>query len=424
MKWYSIAKKDIKLMLKDPSAIVVLLLLPIMFITIMSLALSSTYGSVDAPIEIVYLDQDQTKMSDKYINRLQKIDGIMLKKTVSEKEGKKQIDKGKYPMFLIVPKAFSEELSKNGSITLKIYSDSMQKSTVGIFEQTIRGISKQFELESQLELYGVSQEKIIGNYLNGKIKELENRFDTQSYLASNTDNLVDGGLSESIKSSMNSILKKNVIKQEARTNNSSIVEPDTFQQNVPGYTVMFAFFIIMWAGKSFLSEKNNGTWDRIMISNISTAEVYLGKYVPNFLIGLLQVTLLFSFGHFAFGMGLGSSPISVGILSVALIICSTSLGMLISSIAKTDSQVTGVSLFIVLTSAAIGGTMVPLTVMPDFMQKIAKFVPQSWALEGYQNLIVRNQGFQSILPNILVLLSFSLVFLVVAFVFIRRAIKK
>lgn len=110
-------------------------------------------------------------------------------------------------------------------------------------------------------------------------------------------------------------------------------------------------------------------------------------------------------------MSLGKNLYALILLIAILSLCSTSLGVLLSLIAKTDSQLTGYSLFIVLFSAALGGTMVPLSLMPDMMQNVAKLVPQSWALEGFQTIIVNNENISNIATNFIALLGFSLVFL-------------
>ena len=63
--------------------------------------------------------------------------------------------------------------------------------------------------------------------------------------------------------------------------------------------------------------------------------------------------------------------------------------------------------------------MVPLRLMPEMMQKIAQVVPQSWALEGFQKIIVSNGNISSISINLTVLLGFSLVFLMSSLILIR-----
>jgi ABC-type multidrug transport system, permease component len=430
MTWFSITKKDIKILLKDPSAIVVLVMLPIMFITIMSFALGDAFGTDNAPIKILYIDNNQTEISEGYIETLSGMEGISL--VPSEGKGadsKALIDSGDYVALLVIPSSFGDMVMTNQTIVLSMYTDAMQTTSANIVKQAFTGASRQFELTYQFEVYGENQGELMRDYVidevDKTIADIEGQlgFKLENASAPNRDELRTSVTADT-KANMTKILDKPIISIESTSNNSAEIQPDTFQQNVPGYTVMFAFFIILWAGKSFLNEKQIGTWDRIVVSNITTPGIYFGKFAPNFVIGFVQVFLLLTFGSFAFGMGIGSSLLGVIVLSIALITCSTSLGMLIASVSKSESQVVGLSLFLVLSTAALGGTMVPLQIMPDIMQDISKIVPQSWALTGYQNLFVRDQGIESILPNVGVLLGFSLCFFLVSFIRIIKMRKE
>ncbi|MNP04131.1 Inner membrane transport permease YhhJ [compost metagenome] len=174
---------------------------------------------------------------------------------------------------------------------------------------------------------------------------------------------------------------------------------------------MFAFFTVMFAGRSFIYERNEGTFRRILTAPIDKLNLFLGKMLPNYMIGIFQTLVMFGFGHFVFGMSLGDSPFGLIFISMSMIWASTTLGMLIASLVRTESQVTGFSMLVVLTLAALGGTMVPLFIMPDIMQKIALITPHAWALSGYQDLLVRGMGIGDVLTNILALLGFGAVFI-------------
>lgn len=425
MKWLSVTKKDIKILLKDPSAIVVLLLLPIMFISIMSFALSDSFGTDDSPIEVLYVDYDQTEESENYIEILDEMEGLsFLSAEVDENEARALIDEGEYAILVVIQEGFSKNIIENVETELIVYTDAMQQTTSNIVEMAIAGASRQYELTYQFEVYGDAQGELTKDYITLEsekiILEIEDALGFDLNVEATEDEELAEEIADDIEVTMTEILDKPLISSRRSSNNNAEIQPDTFQQNVPGYTVMFAFFIILWAGKAFLNEKQIGAWDRIIVSNITTPGIYFGKFAMNFVIGIIQVFLLLAFGNFVFGMGLGSSIGAVVLLSCALITCSTSMGMLIASVSKSESQVVGLSLFLVLSTAALGGTMVPLNIMPDIMQDISRIVPQSWALIGYQNLFVRDQGIVSIVPNIAVLLGFSAVFFVISFIRIYK----
>jgi ABC-2 type transport system permease protein len=86
------------------------------------------------------------------------------------------------------------------------------------------------------------------------------------------------------------------------------------------------------------------------------------------------------------------------------------MGFMLAAIGKTQEQVGSLGALIAVVMAAVGGMMVPTSVMPAFMQMISHFTPHAWALSGYQDVIVRGLGVADILPAVGMLLVFALVF--------------
>ena len=64
--------------------------------------------------------------------------------------------------------------------------------------------------------------------------------------------------------------------------------------------------------------------------------------------------------------------------------------------------------------------MIPKLIMPDFMQKLSFTVPQGWALEGFQNILVRGQGTGNILKHFSVLMTFAIVFFAFSLVLFKK----
>jgi len=190
--------------------------------------------------------------------------------------------------------------------------------------------------------------------------------------------------------------------------------PDSVEQNVPGYTIFGVFFIVQVIATSLLSEKQNGTFRRLLAAPLSQPALLLGKLLPYYLVNLLQVALMFTIGALVFDMNLGNAPLALVLVTLATAAAATGMGLLVASFGKTPEQIGGLSTLLALTLAAVGGMMVPTFVMPEFMQAISKISPHAWALAGYQDVIVRGLGLQSVLPEAGVLMAFAVVFFGVA----------
>lgn len=181
-----------------------------------------------------------------------------------------------------------------------------------------------------------------------------------------------------------------------------------FQITVPGNGVLFGFFIALTVAMSFAEERKSGTWRRLLASPVSRGAALLGKLVPFVVIGLIQLTFLFGLGMLLFGMRVAGSMPALAALSLAVVLCSTSLGLAMASLGGTEKQLGGVGSVVLLVMGLLGGCMLPRLIMPPFMQDLGKIVPHAWALDGYYALLVREgTGFADVLPQLGALLAFA-----------------
>ncbi|QNF28369.1 ABC transporter permease [Metabacillus elymi] len=444
MQWWAIAKKDLRIMLKDPGAIVVLFMLPLMLMTIMSFALMPVFqGGEGEEITLPIVNLDQTNDSDKLIELLDATEGVKL--TFAKEDGteytegnaKQAVKDGEFPFALIIPEGFGSKIKNGEKLELVSYEDPAQANITSIIGRAIEGVAQAFEVEYIVSRMVDNQVADINQMVTDEIEQVELAYQDQiealtTQLNQLTNNAavpasveVDSqeetapdltGMKEDLVNTASESLSNPsiTIGTYSATEGEVIERPDAFQQNVPGYTVMYAFFIIMYAGRSFLNERNDGTFRRILAAPVDRWQLFMGKMIPNYLIGIVQVVVLFAFGHFVFDMSLGSSFTGLIVVTLSLVWASSCLGMLIAAVFKTDSQISGWSVLLALTLAALGGTMVPLFIMPDIMQNIALITPHAWALTGYQDILVRGLGFEHVLVNSIVLLGFGICFLLIS----------
>lgn len=440
MKLRAIIKKDVKILFKDKAALVVLFLLPLMFITVMGFALMPVFNADGGNIvDILVVDHDKTTQSKEFIRDINRVEGIKAiteldKKTLKLEESKEYIIKGKYSMLIEIPKGFETNVVKNNKITINVFEDPAQANTNSVITKAIEGVSREFSIQFLVSFMVDNQIEDIKNMVNEEIDSMQTDINTQMQteldkikaqsgitinlpeVTDSEDDLDYNRIKENLVTEAENSLNEPTIqtKSENVSGGNESKNPDSFQQSVPGYTVMFAFFIVLFASRSFITERNEGTFKRILAAPVSKRSLFIGKMVPNFIIGLVQVFSMLLFGRFVFGMSLGDSILGLILISVAMVFVSSSLGMFVASFVKTEAQVVGLSMMIVLTLAALGGTMVPLFIMPEFMQKIALITPHAWALTGYQDLLVRGYGLEEISLNIIVLLCIGLVLTVLS----------
>lgn len=162
---------------------------------------------------------------------------------------------------------------------------------------------------------------------------------------------------------------------------------------IPSYTVMFVFFLINVMGRSFIGERDTGTLRRLRIAPIGPASILIGKTSPFLILSLVQTTILMISGRILFGMSWGSQPWLLLPIMLCTSCAATALGLLFSTLARTESQVSSFGNLILLSSAGISGCLVPRAWMPPLTQKISLMTPHAWALDAYNEILTKD------LPN-------------------------
>ena len=185
----------------------------------------------------------------------------------------------------------------------------------------------------------------------------------------------------------------------------------SFQVTVPGNAVLFGFFISLTTAMAFVGERRTGTWRRLLAAPVPRWKALLSTLVPYFMVGVCQLAFLFAVGVVGFGMQIAGSVVGLVVLSLAVVYCAVSLGLLFAAIGGSEKQLGGIGSVVLLVMGMLGGCMVPRLVMPAFMKSIGMAVPHSWALEGYYAVLVREgTSLADLAPNVGVLLAFGTAF--------------
>ena len=187
-----------------------------------------------------------------------------------------------------------------------------------------------------------------------------------------------------------------------------------YQFFIPSYTVLFVFFLVNIMGRSFLGERDTGTLRRLRIAPVSPVAILIGKTLPFFILSFVQTILLMISGRLLFGMSWGPQPLLLLPIMLCTSAAATALGLMFSTLAKTESQVSSFGNLILLSSAGISGCLVPRAWMPPMSQKISLFTPHAWALDAYSELLTEEMPrISTIVESCGMLLLFSMAFFVV-----------
>jgi ABC-2 type transport system permease protein len=185
--------------------------------------------------------------------------------------------------------------------------------------------------------------------------------------------------------------------------------PNTINQTIPGYTVMFVYFLIGTITASFALERNTGMLRRLLTTPAHRSAFLGGKVLAALLVGVLQVAAMFAIGYFFFHMDLGSAPVALLLLTVAVVLSAVCIGLA----AAAYRIERGINIFLIV-AALLAGCAFPADWLPPLLRTVNVVLPQTWAMAGYQDLLTRGLGLGAVLPEIGVLLGFAAVFFFLA----------
>ena len=138
---------------------------------------------------------------------------------------------------------------------------------------------------------------------------------------------------------------------------------------------------------SIARERTQGTMMRLQIAPITRSQILMGKALACFLSVILVVAFMIGLGMF-----LGMRPGNYWMLAIAALCvatCFTGIMMIMSNLGKTEQSVNGAGWAISIVMAMIGGAMIPVMFMPQFMQKLSYLSPIKWAILAVEGAVWR-----------------------------------
>ena len=402
---FALTWKDLKLFFKDPKAMVLIFLQPFLFIVIMSYALAGVFGS-GKPIRILAVNEDRGKDAASVINGLSGLSGIAVETAwegtpVTRKTAEDLIAGGKRALAVIFPPDFSSVLEsipagsgRPSTKVLLMVDPATPASVTGPVLGAIQGMTERTAFTARMP---------------GGVDYLFDHYDMTNVGISREELKRRAGDSIS-RSGGDKVVTVEKVTPKAMKMESF---PDSFQQNVPGYTIYGVFWIASLLAASVLREKREGTLTRLVAAPVSRSVVLAGKLIPYYLINVLQIAIMFGASTLLFKISFGRSASGLVLTSLTLAACATSLGIMIAAFAKTEAQASSLTVLLLLILSALGGCFVPRFLMPPALKTIGLITPHAWALDAYQDLIVRGYGLIDVLPKIGVLAGFALLFFII-----------
>ncbi|MCP4535726.1 MAG: ABC transporter permease [Chloroflexi bacterium] len=394
-KIFDIAWNDVKIEFSSTWTLVFFLILPLVFTAVIGASMSSMYDEDDPDADhrfpVLVVDEDSSDLSAELGAALEASD-VIRPVFESREQAERLFEEEDALAILTIPADFGDALLDGQPTELSLRKSPNDNRVLAV-EQTIHAAAGQVDSAVTAARASVAEAE--------RIRPFESDAARQAYFAQ--------GL----------VMARQVLDDPPVS--VTVTRPPEvderiasgFEQSSAGQLVTWTLTTLIGASYVFVDERLRGTLRRLLITPTGKATILCGKVLGHLGMGIVQMALLIVVGAAVFGVNWGQSPPALALMVLSFGLTGVAFGVLLSTFLKTQRQSSGLTTLFSMLMAALGGAWWPLEVTPQIYQTVVKALPSTWAMIGFNDIIVRGQGVNGVLPEVGVLLSFALVFFVV-----------
>lgn len=387
-KLFAIIKKDTILRFTSPMEWLFFLVLPIVFIYIIS---GGTTQNSDPRLQLTVVDQANSVLSVALVEELAKSTAV--RPVLSNyDQAINEFEQLKVSAVLIIPADFNDLSLNAGKASLELRKQPNALDGLAVEQAVQLAINR---VTSLAEVARVSTEHA------GKYQPFASEVEKQAFY-------------------QQAFAQAQTLLAEAPERLTTIagttedpIQYDPKANSTAGQIITWVFIPLIGLSAMFAFERANGTLRRLLVTPTPKA-AYLGATIlGQVLTALVQMTLLVVFGSVVMKMNWGQSPAALVMVMVASALSAAALGTMLGTLVRSESQANGLSTMIGMLLAMMGGCWYPIELFPAGIRNAAQALPTYWAMQGFLDIAVRGQGPTGVAQECAVLLGFALVFFTV-----------
>ena len=364
MKSLLIAGKDVKILLTDRKALLMMIVMPIVLTAILGSALKGVMGEeASMPETIVGVYSDN--MNDMTASLLQSLEdealAITVKHAVSESQLYEWADEGQIDVGAHIPSEWGDIQGESRALILTVAGQESNATIIRQIFDTYAITANTIAVSTEVLMTEAAAKSAAGEEID--IQALHE------------------GLSASMQSVVNE--SKDYV-TETFVGEQSV---SAMQYYAAAMAAMFLLFNAMVGGKSFHRERQTETLARLMLTPTSLRSILIGKFIGTFLFAFLQFTVFLAFTHFLLNVDWGANVMQTFFIAVCYCIAVSGLSMVMAVFTTDEKMADVVGSMGVQVLALLGGSMLPLSVFPETLRNIAYLTPNSWALTGFTSIM-------------------------------------
>ncbi|MGC9357510.1 MAG: ABC transporter permease [Anaerolineae bacterium] len=442
-----LALKEVRVTFRDVGALIAMLVTPLALTLAMAAAFGTGGNDPLSDIPVLLLNRDGDFMSEELVNVLtsEEMADLLEVETVTdgaEAAARDRVEAGEVAVLIIIPSDFTarsfpmlDAAQNRLGIDLTTLDpedrDALSPEEQMALAQIFAEITSQETEPATVEIYGSPNWQISTSVVKGIVTQVLEQMNMTTQGINNIMGRLFAGGASTGGTDMGEVMSGAAGEEMVAFGEGSegelpvrlkISSPSGRGFNWLDYmatsmAILFLMFAVTSGGRTLLAEREAGTLPRLLITPSSPLTVLVGKMGGIVLTGLLQVFVLWG-ATTLIGARWGS-PEAVVVAIVALVICATGVGAVISAWAQTPGQAGAIGTATTLVAAALSGSFFPRMNLPDWVQAVSLITPNAWGIEIF-NKLQSGKGIPGILPELGGVMLLTVVYYAIAMVGFRR----
>lgn len=358
-------------------------------------------------VDVLLVNQDTGPYSERLVEALKKIDVLYVKERQTPEEADKEVAKGDAVAAILIPADLSKKIEAHKPSQIQVIVDPVKQEGASIVTGILNQVAGEITIWGEVS-FGVK------SMLSQSPEFLQAPPQVQQAAALQTLGVIMTQLDEARRSPAIAVSSEDLAGVPARPP----FNPAAF--NNPSMLTMFAFFLLGMMASSILSEKENGSFRRLLASPIHPAAILAGKILAYMTLVVLQALVILGVGVLLFDMSLGRSLPAVLLITLGIGFTASALGVLLATLARSAKQADSLGVVISLLLGGLGGCIAMGSIFfrakGTIMYYLSNLTPHAHTLEGYLRLFADDAGFMDALPQIGILFGMGIVYFVIALV--------
>ena len=157
---------------------------------------------------------------------------------------------------------------------------------------------------------------------------------------------------------------------------------------------------ILLTGLSVAREREQGTFDQLLVTPFRPVEIMVGKAVPPMLVGIMQATLVLLVAQLWFEIPFAGSFVTLYVALTVFLLAASGMGLLLSSVAATMQQAMLYAFMLIMPFALLSGLTTPISSMPELLQYFTLINPLRYAIEMSHRVYLEGAGLNLLWPQL------------------------